>query len=190
MNNTFTLPENHKPLLSIDLQQNKKLALLVNGLAVVISLIMLAIGWFITPFTLNFEGSFAVQILLLLADIVAIIAYMFIHEWIHGIFIKKFSKKKAFYGFTGLYAYAGSECYFNKKSYLIIALAPVVICGIFFTILNFILPISLFWYVYLLQLINISGAAGDIYVTIKFCRLPSDILVKDSGISMEVFSAK
>ena len=68
------------------------------------------------------------------------VLYIFLHEFVHGIFIKRYSGKKADYGFTGMYAYAGSKPYFNKKSYLVIALAPVVLWGIVLTALLLIVP--------------------------------------------------
>ena len=52
---------------------------------------------------------------------------MILHEIIHGGFMKAFSGLKPRYGFTGLYAYAGSDALFNRRQYLIIAFAPVVI---------------------------------------------------------------
>jgi hypothetical protein len=42
--------------------------------------------------------------------------------------------------------------------------------------------------VYLIQMVNLSGAGGDIYVTFKFARLPRDILVRDTGVAMTVFA--
>ena len=91
-------------------------------------------------------------------------------------------------GFTGLYAYAGSEAYFNKRSYLVIALAPIVVWGVVLLILNFLVPTSWFWCVYFIQVCNVSGAAGDLYVSCKFSRLPADILIRDTGVSMTVYS--
>ena len=41
MKGIFTLPEGYAPLLSVDLQKNKKLALLVNLLALVIAVPLL-----------------------------------------------------------------------------------------------------------------------------------------------------
>jgi hypothetical protein len=89
-----------------------------------------------------------------------------------------------------MYAYAGSEAYFNKKSYIIIALAPVVIWGAVLGVLCAVLPQSWFWVVYLIQIGNISGAAGDFYVTFKFLKLPKDILVNDTGVAMTVYTKK
>jgi len=96
--------------------------------------------------------------------------------------------KKIKYGFTGMYAYAGSDDYYGKKAYIFIALAPVVLWGIVIAIINCFVPLDWFWGIYFLQIFNISGAAGDFFVTIKFLRFPKDILVKDKGVSMTVYS--
>ncbi len=189
MKNTFTLPNNYSKSLTIDLQKDKKLALLVNGLALIITIAMFIPAIILVPIGYFYNLDSPMKSLLnLLIIFVCMVLYLVLHEFVHGIGIKHFSKKKANYGFTGLYAFAGSDCYFNKKSYIIIALAPVVVWGVVFALLNIFMPIEYFWFAYILQIINISGAAGDIYVTLKFCRLPSDILVQDTGVAMSVFT--
>ena len=127
---------------------------------------------------------FWVKSLFLLA---MIIAYMFLHELIHGIAMKICGTKKVSYGFTGIYAYAGSADYYGKATYIFIALAPVAVFLILLTIVNFFVPLSWFWTIYLIQVVNVSGAAGDIYVTCKLLRMPKNILIKDAGISMMVY---
>ena len=102
--------------------------------------------------------------------------------------MKKFSGVKPKYGFTGLYAYAGSSAYFNRKCYIIIALAPVVIWGIVLAVLQICLWGIWAWIIYFIQIANISGAAGDIYVTCKMSRMPENILVNDTGIEMTIYS--
>ncbi len=189
MQNTFTLPQNYSKAFGIDLQKDKKLAIIVNVAAVVIAVVMFipAINLVSVKSFYNLESPLK-SMLNLLIIFGFMVIYMILHELVHGVCIKYFSKKKARYGFTGLYAFAGSDCYFNKKSYIIIALAPVVLWGAVLALLNVLLPIEYFWFVYLLQIINISGATGDLYVTMKFCRLPSDILVQDTGVAMTVFT--
>ena len=98
--------------------------------------------------------------------------------------------KKVKYGFTGMYAFAGSEDYYDKKSYIFIALAPVVLWGIVLAIVNCFVPVEWFWVVYMIQIMNISGAAGDLFVTVKFSRFPQDILIRDHGVGMKVYSQK
>lgn len=44
------------------------------------------------------------------------LAYLVLHELVHGVLIWFFSGRMAHFGFSGLYAYAGSEAYFKKSS--------------------------------------------------------------------------
>ena len=95
--------------------------------------------------------------------------------------------KKANDGFTLVYAYAGSECYFNKRDYLIIAAAPVVFWGVVFLLLLFLLPANWRWVPYVWQLFNLSGAAGDFYVFWRLRKENDTILCQDTGVKMAVF---
>jgi hypothetical protein len=192
MKNTVSLPEGYSEEFGIDLQKNKKLMLLVNGIAIAIMLPMAFLGALAVPFASFFDSDEIWYMPLLKASVLMLgyIAYIVLHELVHGIFMKHFSGVKPKYGFTLMYAYAGSEAYFNKKSYIIIALAPVVIWGAVLGVLCAVLPQSWFWVVYLIQIANISGAADDIYVTFKFLKLPKDILATDTGVAMKVYTKK
>ena len=186
MNNFTELPNGYKEILKIDLQKNTKLAVLVNVMALIIGVVMLIPLLSESIRTAVFKSAFEKSYIKLAAMSVG----MVLHELVHGILMKKFSGVKPKYGFTGLYAYAGSTAYFDRKHYIIIALAPIVIWGIVLAVLQFAVPDSWAWIVYFIQIINISGAAGDIYVTYKMSRLPADILVNDVGVSMTVYSAE
>lgn len=186
MTGTFTLPEGYAPLLTVDLQKNKKLAVLVNLLALLIAVPLVVIGIFLQPIELDLDDSllwvrYGVMV-------VGYIVYIILHELVHGVFIRIFSGKRAKYGVTGIYAYAGSDAYFAKLPYLAIALAPVVIWGAVLAVLCALVPPAWFWAVYFIQIGNLSGAAGDFYVTVRFLGLPRDILVRDYGVGMTVFS--
>ena len=184
MKNYVNLPDDYREILQIDLQKDKRLALIVNGIALLIIIVMAIIGHFFVPITELLDGTNGIN---WSAIFVGMIVYMILHELIHGIAMKAYSKQKPFYGFTGMYAYAGSNSYFNKKSYLVIALAPIVVWGIVLLILNLIFR-EWFWVIYFIQIANISGAAGDLYVAERFSKLPKDILVKDIGVNMTVYS--
>lgn len=191
MKSYVSLPEGYREILKIDLQQNKKLALLVNGLAIVIMVVMIAVAVPFVPFSTLFDlteaGLMGFGIKMMVVGVGSMV-YIVLHEAVHGIVMKRCCEAKVKFGFTGLYAFAGSDGYYCRKHYILIALAPVVVWGIVLGILNAVLPISWFYVVYIIQITNISGAAGDLYVTWKMMRLPKDILVRDSGVSMQVFS--
>lgn len=190
MNCFSELPEGFREIFSINLQKDKKAALLVNGIGLGIALILCIIGHFIVPIGSLFDLSqgalaYIARFLVLLAGV---IVYIFLHELVHGITMKHFGAQKIKYGFTGLYAFAGCEDFFCKKPYIIIALAPVIVWGVVLLIINCFVSGPWFWVVYFIQVSNISGAAGDIYVTYKFSKMPEDILVRDVGVSMTVYS--
>lgn len=184
MNSYTTLPEDYRELEHVDLQKDKKMAFLVNAIGVVIMVITAIIGHMIVPFTEFYRMD---GILPMIVMLVGVILYMVLHELVHGIFMWHYSKQKPFYGFTGMYAYAGSNCYFNKKSYIVIALAPIVIWGIVLLALNLIFQETWFWVIYFIQICNLSGAAGDLYVSYRFSKLPKDILINDIGVSMTIY---
>lgn len=187
-----TLPEGYREIFAVDLQRDKRMALLINLIAAGIAVVMAVVMHFAVPITTLFDlsdgfGAYIVRFAVLMA---ALVAYIVLHELVHAAAMRYFGCPKVKFGFTGLYAFAGSDWYFDKLSYLVIALAPVVVWGVVLAVLNLLVPTSFFWVVYIIQITNISGAAGDLYVTCKFARMPRDILVGDSGVAMKVYSAR
>ncbi len=190
MKATEILPEGYSEICTVNLQEDKKTSLLVNLSAVIIAVLLAVPALFAVPVSYMFsmEKGIIDYMLRFVSLMVLIFVYLILHELVHGVAMKICGTKKVKYGFTGLYAFAGSEDFYDKKAYIFIALAPVVFWGIVIAVINLFVPLEWFWVVYFLQIINLSGAAGDLYVTIKFFRLPSDILVKDTGIMMTVYS--
>lgn len=190
MNNTTTLPSGYREIYSLDLQKDKKTALIVNLLTLPLAALTFVIGHLIVPISDLFADDgispykFFIQMLALM------VLYLILHELVHGICMKAFVNTKIKYGFTGLYAFAGCDAYFCKTAYIIIALAPICVWGVVLALLCLFSSKEYFWVFYLIQILNISGAAGDIYVTYKFSKLPSDILVRDTGVAMTVYSTE
>lgn len=184
------LPEGYKEIYSVDLQADKKVSLLVNLLAVMIAAALILPMLFLIPITALFdmEDGLGQYLLRFGALLVLMIVYMVLHELVHGAAMKLCGTKKVSYGFTGLYAFAGSSDYYDKRSYIFIALAPVVLWGLVIAVINPFVSAQWFWVVYMIQVVNLSGAAGDLFVTVKFSRFPKDILVKDHGVGMKVYS--
>ena len=159
MRGTLTLPDGYAGLCSIDLQKDKRLALLINGLALLIALPLVFLG-----------------------NRIVLLRTLFSMDDGFGFYFLRLGM------LTGLYAYAGSEAYFTKKCYFIIALAPVAVWGVVLLALCMLVPAPWFWTVYLIQIGNIAGAAGDFYVVWRFAAMPPDILVRDAGVDMTVYS--
>lgn len=176
------LPEGYQEFYSVDLQKDKKASFWINFWACLIGVIMVAIPW--VTISNPFDMSYWRWLLVLVLSIV----YIVLHELVHGITMKAVGTKKVKYGFTGLYAFAGSKDYYDKYSYITIALAPVILWGIVLAVVQIFTPVEWFWVPWLIQVSNISGAAGDAYVTAKFSKMPKDIMVSDYGVGMTVYS--
>ena len=186
-----TLPEGYWEIYSCDLKQDKKLALLVNGIALAITVALLLLGrCFVPLWELSSLFRHKGMLPVLLAIFGSLVAYIILHEAVHGLAMKIVGTTKVRYGFTGAYAYAGSDDYYNKKAYIFIALAPVVLWGVVLAVACALVPTQWFWVIYFVQLQNLGGAAGDFYVTVKFSRFSKDILVRDYGVGMKVFDKK
>lgn len=186
------LPREYRETAQLDLQNNKKEMLLVNGAALLIAVVMAVIGAFITPYRAFFDTQSPLPSILRIAVMLAgTFAYLILHEAIHGIFMLVFGKGvKPTFGFTGIYAYTASRAYFCRREYLVIGLSPVLLLGGVLLVLNIVVPTAWFWVVYIIQIFNVSGAAGDLYVTVRLLCMPSTLLVQDSGTAMRVYLPK
>ena len=183
------LPEGYGEKMQINLQKDKKTALKVNVGAGVAMAVLAVIGHLIVPVreALDVEpmGEYFLRLAVL---VLGYAAYIVLHELTHAAAMKAVGGGKVRFGFTGMYAFAGSEGdYFDKSAYRLIALAPLVVWGMVFTVLLLAVPRTWFWVVWFLQMGNIAGAAGDVYVTAVLWRSPRTILVRDTGVDMTVF---
>lgn len=187
------LPDGYHEIYSVDLQKNKKMALWVNLIGVVIMIAMILPAAIAVPLSALFsmEQGFLAYTMRFVALIVGSILYIILHELTHAAVMRIYGAKKVRFGFTGMYAYAGSEQdYFDKFAYIQIALAPLLVWGLVLAVVNLLVPLEWFWIIYFIQISNVSGAAGDLFVSARFCKMPSDILVRDTGVAMTVYSAK
>ena len=184
-----TLPDGYREILSVDLKKNKKQMLLANGLGLLVFFAFaLPVHMFYLPYgSLGIGGPQAYR-MRIAALFGGVVVYIVLHELVHGVTMKICGTKKVKYGFTGVYAYAGSDDYYYKRPYIAIALAPIVVWGVVLGVINLLVPTEWFWVVYGIQLMNLSGAGGDLYVTAKFRRLSNDVLIRDYGVGMQVYA--
>ena len=179
----------YKECTKIDLVKNKKEALLVNIYGIIIMVVMavfiplLIMGGIIE---FNLETTFPLFFIVLL---ISLILYIPLHEIVHGIVLKNYTDEKLSFGWKLVYAYCGSkEAVVNRKEYYAVALAPLLVFSVVFISLMVLNPsLSLVWYV--MEMMNVSGSVGDIYVSIKLRKEKSrDILITDSGTDMSFWS--
>ena len=186
------LPFGYRKIYEIDMQKDKKMFWLIQLLGTLIMVVMAVPAHFYVPITSLFDTSVRSEIYVIRLGvlIISLILYLILHEAVHGIAMKMCGTKKVRYGFTGAYAFAASDDYYAKGPYLFIALAPVVLWGVVLAVITYLVPTEWFWVIYFIQICNISGAVGDLFVTFRFARFPKDILVRDYGVGMVVYGKK
>ena len=116
----------------------------------------------------------------------AFFLYIPLHELTHGLVMFLLSGVPPRYGLKLPYAYAGSDVWFDRRSHIITALAPVAVWGAALQIAIARLPGAWFWPLWILQISNLSGSAGDIYCVWKLIRMKGDILIQDDGVRMRI----
>ena len=186
--NCRTLPDGYVKIDAIDLVKNRRQMLAVNIGALAIVAIMVALGIALIPFE-PVKQLISAHVWVLLVTGIAYFAYIVAHEMVHGAVMYALSGVKPKFGVKlPMYAYAGSSACFDRRSYVLVALAPLVLCGALFVLLQAALPAGWAWLIYFLQIGNVSGAAGDIYCAFYILKKNRDILIIDSGTDMQIFA--
>ena len=181
------LPTGYRRIRQIDLMKNKRELRIVAAVSLILPVLMIAVMALCVPVRPALRAA-KDQPLALLALGAAMVVYIVLHELVHGLFIHIFSGKRAKYGFSLAYAYARSDHYFAKKPYLVIAMAPVVFWGIVFAVLQACVRGPWIWWVFALQAMNVSGAAGDLYTTWVVAHMPAAAYIRDTGTAMDIFA--
>ena len=192
--NTFdSLPGGYSLAFEVDMKKDKKLVLWVNIAAMAGAAVMAVPMAFIVPLRPLFDMSngFGPYFLRFGVLIAASWLYIVLHELTHGAAYKLFSKNKLNFGFNGLFAWCGCrDCYFPRNKYIVVALAPLVVWGVLLGILCALCGAfwqEWFWVAYIVQIANVTGAAGDIYVSARLTRCPADTLASDDGLGMKIY---
>lgn len=175
------LPAGYREVYCIDAQKAKTGVIMNVVAAGVIALILLVSVCIIQP-----EGFFDNYSLLRnWALVVALVAYIVLHEVTHGVAYKCLTGRKLTFGLTLTVAYCGvPDVYVYRRAALISLLAPFVL---FFPV--FLLPALLLrdaWdqiYAAALFALHVGGCVGDLYGAFLYCfrfRDPST-LMQDTG---------
>lgn len=182
------LPEGYREVLHIN-AKNVKFGIIFNAIALVILVLVMIVAFI--PLALSERESAAVAPMAMLIGyvvfIVAMIAYIVLHELVHGIAYKALTHEKLTFGLSWSCAYCGvPSLYVSRRTALIALAAPLVT----FTVILLPLMAVLFFvhpYIYLacafLFGLHLGGCAGDMYMLILllFKYRDGSLLMRDTG---------
>lgn len=159
---------------------------ILNLSILILIIISILLGHYFVSLSELFKLVTRLPPLLLLLPILIFI-YIVLHELIHGILMRCYSDIKPEYSFSGAFIFAKSEAIFNKKAYLIIVLAPMLILGITSALLAFYLTGATMWFAIFIWIINLYASRGDVQTILALSNLQWDYWIKDDGDLMYIF---
>ena len=175
------LPEGYREVFSID-AKNKKTALIMSLGAFLITAALCVASWLIVrPYEQSPDHLIARYLILL----VALAAYIILHELVHGLAYKLLTGQKLTFGITFSAAYCGvPDIFVYRKTALISLLAPFTVFSILFIALALILKDPWDRFAALIVFaIHAGGCIGDLYDTFIYLTKFRDprTLMQDTG---------
>lgn len=185
------LPENYEQIYHID-AKDFKVGLLMNLGALIIMALSGALVVITTVLSATFNQTNAEEfidywLLFLVIFLPGIIAYMILHELVHGIAYKRLTKEKLTFGLSWSCAYCGvPNIYVYRKASMIALIMPCIVFSILFIILGaifFFVNPALHAAIGALFSMHIGGCVGDLYMFFLYIFKFKDkeILMKDTG---------
>lgn len=182
------LPQNYKEILHID-ATHKKFGIIFNLIALLVLVAVLAVVLptaDYTAFAVLLENP--VQLLLFeVGVLLAIVAYIVLHELVHGVAYKALTGQKLTFGLKWSCAFCGvPDIYVYRKAALIALLAPFVVFTAIFipgTIVFGCMRSVLYVPFGVLLGLHWGGCSGDLYMTglLLFRYKDKGLLVRDTG---------
>ena len=188
----WELPLGYSLEREVKLPEDRGALKIMAVLQLVLAAVLIGFGLWNHPIREAFSMSAVRTVAAFCFMAVGILVYILAHEWTHGGFIRLVTGRSAAFGLElkkGR-AYASSNAFLRKSPYVVIALAPLVVWTVLLGLLLRDVPESWFWYLYVIQIVNVSGAAGDLYITGLTLRMPKDVLILDSGMEMRYYVKK
>jgi hypothetical protein len=188
---TKTLPQGYAQSGVIDLKKNKRLAIVLNIVALLVTILsfylLTRFAILARPDMLNLSGSITVSALVIL--VVVVVTFLTIHELIHGFFFWVFTRSKPVFALRLFYAYAGApNWYIPVRQYAVITIAPLAIISAVGLLLIVLAPKSWILVVAFVVALNTGGAVGDLYVFIRLLGMSPNCLANDTGDVMTFYS--
>ena len=179
------LPEGYCTAKVID-AKDKKVGIILNLIALIPLAISLIGAYFAMGMPKLFDDTASWwHVIYLLVFLVILIAYVILHELVHGAVYKFFTREKLTFGLTLTVAFCGvPNIYVYRKPALAAVLAPFVVFLPVFLTLCFVLPDPLMKLLAAFMLgMHVGGCSGDLWVSglLIFKLRDNATLINDTG---------
>lgn len=180
MNYYKELPEGYKKIYQLD-AEDSKFMIWINIISILIAVILFVLIIYIKNIDKHIEITQDNFYYIFIA-IIVLILYVFVHELIHGLFYKIFTREKLTFGFKLTVCYCGvPHLYIKKWPMIITAIAPFILLSILFVLGMIFTDGLLFILIAILAIIHFVGCCGDIFISFKILFSGKNLLINDTG---------
>lgn len=189
MKSAAHLPNSFKPFAVIDTKHNHRQGMKVNFLSCGLCIALYYALFKIAPYfgaSLKGYDQFSPYFV----AVGAVVCYV-VREVLRGVMMgilchDPMPKARA----DGFFAYAGSQAFFDRASYMIISFAPILISLLVLCLIVVVMGVEMFWSAALLAIFVIATAGSDFFVAFQmYFKMPDDLMVQDLGVTRVFFSA-
>lgn len=162
----------------------------LSHLEILIAASLFLAGLFIHPLSSLKERSDTFDSLTLRVVLIpaAVFISLLLHEFTHVIFMRLFGAEKILIRKAPGVTAAGSDAYYDRFSFTVISLAPVILMGILLSVVSFLVPVRWFWVVFPMLIISFSGSSSDYYAAWIALGSAAGSLIRDTGLELTVYS--
>ncbi len=176
---------------TVDLDSDKRLRIKLCTATGIAAAVIIALGCLIKNISLLFDapGFFALLgrfILIMLIITVCLVGQEYLKCFVLG----KLTSKPARVVRDRMSARIEYKCWLDKKSYIIMSLAPAAAECLLLLVFMLILPAKLFWQCYAVFTVVLAGAAGDAYIAYRLLREKRDVRVKNEEYKILIATEK
>lgn len=118
------------------------------------------------------------------------LCYIVLHETVHLLFMKLYSKESLYLTIKFPTISVGSKGKFSKIQFIIIALAPVIILGVFLILLIIFCSVGYTFFLTILLILNFAGSGGDYLQVFEMRKYSADTYFQDNSVETTVYKKR
>lgn len=176
---------------TVDLNADKKLKVRIYAAAAAAAVLLTVLGCLIKSVSLLFDAAGALALIMRFILLVLVIAASLVgQEYLKCFILGRLTGKPARVVRGGMSAWIEYKCWLDRKSYVIMSLAPAAAVCLVTLLLMLMLPDKLFWQCYVIFTITLAGAAGDAYIAYTLFGEKGEVRVKNEGYNILIATEK
>ena len=184
------LPDGFRLCWESDLLRKRNTLLIVNLLSFGLFALLSAFGlrrlFSAPPFPI-LELPFPEYFVWLVIVIAGCALQVLMHAHAHAVLCRWISRKPPVFGFRKMYVYAAGGGYFSRETFIAIEMIPFILQTLALIFLQLTMKPVFAAAAYIVQIVNISGSARELYTAVMLFLNPKAKWIRDDGLVIRAY---